>query len=113
MSDCTSPLNGPTHLVPGSHRFGRVVDPNEAEELAIPMCGEAGTAVLINSNIWHRGCENRSTIARDTLQITWARRIIGHKHKTIMDYVMPPSVYAGRDEKTMEKLGYLQGGAYS
>lgn len=113
LSDCSSPDNGPTYVVPGSHRFGKAVNYTEADKKGIPMCGKAGTAVLINSNVWHRGCENKSSISRETLQITFARRIIGHKHKTIMDYHMPPHVYENRSEKLKERLGFLQGGAYS
>lgn len=113
LSDCDTPENGPTYVVPGSHRFGRQVNPTEADRKGIPMCGKAGTAVLINSNVWHRGCENKSSISRETLQITFGRRIIGHKHKTIMDYQMPSHVYQGRSDKLKERMGYLQGGAYS
>ena len=113
LSDCDTPEHGPTHVVPGSHRFGRVVDPELAEQLGIPACGKAGTAVLVNANVWHRGCGNKSDRARDTLQITWARRIIGHKHKTIMNYQMPPHVYESRSEQLKERMGFLQGGAYS
>ena len=113
LSDCDTPANGPTYVVPGSHRFGRVVNSIEAEKMGIPMCGKAGTAVLINSNLWHRGCENKSNKPRETLQITFARRIIGHKHKTIMNYNMPSHVYEGRSDKLKERMGFLQGGAYS
>jgi len=113
LSDCDTPDHGPTHVVPGSHRFGRVVEPELAEQLGIPACGKAGTAVLVNANVWHRGCANKSNKSRDTLQITWARRIIGHKHKTIMDYRMPPHVYANRSDLLKERMGFLQGGAYS
>ena len=113
LSDCTSPENGPTYVVPGSHRYGRPVNSMEADKKGIPMCGKAGTAVLINSNLWHRGCENKSTVPRETLQITFARRIIGHKHKTIMNYNMPANVYEGRSDKLKERMGFLQGGAYS
>jgi ectoine hydroxylase-related dioxygenase (phytanoyl-CoA dioxygenase family) len=113
LSDCDTPENGPTYVVPGSHRFGRPVNQDEADKKGIPMCGKAGTAVLINSNAWHRGCENKSTVARETLQITFGRRMIGHKHKTIMDYQMPQHVYKGRSDKLKERMGFLQGGAYS
>lgn len=113
LSDCDTPENGPTFVVPGSHRFGKPVNPAEADRKGIPMCGKAGTAVLINSNVWHRGCENKSSIPRETLQITFARRIIGHKHKSIMDYQMPVHVYKGRSDKLKERMGFLQGGAYS
>lgn len=113
LSDCDSPENGPTYVVPGSHRFGKPVNSSEADRNGIPMCGKAGTAVLINSNVWHRGCENKSSVPRETLQITFARRIIGHKHKSIMNYQMPSHVYEGRSDKLKERMGFLQGGAYS
>jgi len=113
LSDCDTPESGPTHVVSGSHRFGRVVCQEYAETNKIPACGKAGTAVLINSNTWHRGSANLSEHARDTLQITWARRIIGHKHKTIMNYTMPEHVCEGRSELLKERMGWLQGGAFS
>ena len=113
LLDCEKPENGPTYVVPGSHRFGRNVDPELAESLGIPMCGKSGTAVLINANTWHRGCNNISKIPRETLQITFARRIIGHKFKTIMNYNMPDHVLQNRSNLAFERLGFLQGGAYS
>lgn len=113
LSDCDTPENGPTYVVPGSHRYGRIINVNEANENGIPMCGKAGTAVLINANVWHRGCENKSSVPRETLQITYARRIIGHKHKTIMNYQMPSHVYEGRSEILKKRMGFLEGGAYS
>lgn len=113
LSDCDTPDKGPTYVVPGSHRFGRPINTEEADKYGIPMCGKAGTAVLINANVWHRGCENKSNTPRETLQLTFARRIIGHKHKSIMNYQMPLSIYEGRSDKLKERMGFLQGGAYS
>jgi ectoine hydroxylase-related dioxygenase (phytanoyl-CoA dioxygenase family) len=113
LSDCESISNGPTAILPKSHRFGQKVDWKYAEKNCIHATGKAGTAVLVHSQVWHRGSENTSTIPRDTIQFTFARRIIGHKHKTIMNYVMPPSVYEGMDDETRARLGFLQGGAYS
>lgn len=113
LSDCDTPDKGPTYVVPKSHRFGRVINKDEAQKMGIPACGKAGTAVLINSNLWHRGSENKSTQPRETLQLTFARRIIGHKHKTIMNYNMPKHVYENRSEIGLKRLGFLQGGAYS
>lgn len=113
LSDCDEPCKGPTYVVPGSHRYGRPVNPIEADKKGIPMCGKAGTAVLINANVWHRGCANTSDVPRETLQITFARRIIGHKFKTIMNYQMPPHVIEGRSDILKERMGFLEGGAYS
>jgi ectoine hydroxylase-related dioxygenase (phytanoyl-CoA dioxygenase family) len=113
LSDCTTVENGPTHIVPGSHRLGKVVDPELAERRGIPMCGSTGTAIFINPNVWHRGCQNISNVPRDTFQITYARRIIGHKFGSIMNYVMPENVLKKRNQKTKERMGFLEGGAYS
>lgn len=113
LSDCDDPTNGPTWVVPGSHRFGSEIDYDYAEQNAIPACGKAGTCVLINNQLWHRGSENTSNRPRDTLQLTFARRIIGHKFKSIMNYTMPSHVYSSKSDKVKERFGWLQGGAYS
>lgn len=113
LSDCDTPDKGPTYVVPKSHRSGRPIDVSEADRLGIPACGKAGTAVLINANVWHRGCANKSNVSRETLQITFGRRIIGHKFKSIMNYQMPEHVLRDRSDKAKERLGFLEGGAYS
>lgn len=113
LSDCNLTENGPTYIVPESHRFGKLVDPEYADKYGIPACGKAGTAVVINSQVWHRGCENKSNISRETIQISFGRRIIGHKFKSIMDYKMPQNVTKNMNSKSKERFGYLQGGAYS
>jgi ectoine hydroxylase-related dioxygenase (phytanoyl-CoA dioxygenase family) len=113
LSDCSTVENGPTFVVPGSHRFGQIVDPEYAELNKVPMCGKAGSVVILNNQLWHRGCENTSTIGRETIQISFGRRIVSHMFKTIMDYQMPVHVIKGMSDKTKERFGYLQGGAYS
>jgi ectoine hydroxylase-related dioxygenase (phytanoyl-CoA dioxygenase family) len=117
LSDCLEESNGPTKIIPGSHRFGRACSLKVIEdEKLVPVfaVGKAGTAVLINSQVWHSGSANTSLVARDTLQISWGRRIIGHKYGTIMDYKMPQSVIKNiKSEKLKQRLGYLPNGAYS
>lgn len=118
LSDCEAPENGPTFVVPGSHRFGREVDATFAEERGMPMCGSAGTVVIINNQLWHRGCANTSEVPRICMQMTFGRRFVGHKFKTIMNYHMPASVERkvknhASSEQVQMRFGYLQGGAYS
>lgn len=117
LSDCSTPANGPTHVVPGSHRFGRNIETDEdrefAEKHAFPACGKAGTAVLVNSQLWHRGAENTSDMPRDTLQLTFGRRIISHMFGSIMDYSFPKHVFTKLSAKGKKLFGYLKGGAYS
>jgi len=113
LSDCDTPDKGPTFVVPGSHRWGRPVNAEEAEAQKVPMCGKAGTAVLVNNQLWHRGAKNFSSVPRETLQLTFARRIIGHKFDTIMNYNLPEHVLKDRPTYVAERFGFLSGGAYS
>ena len=121
LSDCTDPCRGPTWVVPGSHRFGKKIDIDYANKNSIPMCGRSGTIVIINNQLWHKGSSNTSNIPRDTVQITFGRRIISHMFNTIMDYKLPYHVLKLIDQepdeekrnRAKERFGYLQGGAYS
>jgi len=45
-------------------------------------------------------------------QITYARRIIGHKYTPFMNYQMPEHVYRDADERRRRLLGFLPHGAY-
>jgi ectoine hydroxylase-related dioxygenase (phytanoyl-CoA dioxygenase family) len=118
LSDVTTPEHGPTHVIPGSHNWCRGVDTDEAlahearGHVALAT-GRAGTAVLVNSQVWHRGAGNTSGTDRDTLQLSYGRRLVGHKFKSVMNYEMPRHVYAGRSDATRTLLGFVQGGAYS
>jgi len=114
LSDCLEAENGPTFVVPGSHRFGRVVDPKYADAHGIPACGRAGSAVIINNQLWHRGAHNMSNVPRETLQLTFGRRIIGHKFRSIMNYMMPAHVTEHlKTDAQKARMGFLEGGAYS
>jgi ectoine hydroxylase-related dioxygenase (phytanoyl-CoA dioxygenase family) len=115
LSDCDSAAAGPTFVVPGSHRFGRAVDAARAERLAVPACGQAGTVVIVNNQLWHRG----SAVApeagpRVCMQMTFARRMIGHKFGSIMNYRLPDHVHSAlTSDRDHERFGFLEGGAYS
>lgn len=116
LSDCTLPENGPTHVAPGSHRSGRVVDPELAERFAVPACGPAGTVVIVNNQLWHRGCANTSTVPRICMQMTFGRRMVGHKFGNIMNYQLPQNLTRDLQKATAaakERFGFLGGGAYS
>ncbi len=90
--------NGPTRVVPGSHRWPPMNVPhvNRADwqptpltpeeearvpsDLAAPYPGEAlvtapaGSVVIINSSIWHGGTRNDSGARRRVLHLTYTRR---------------------------------------
>jgi ectoine hydroxylase-related dioxygenase (phytanoyl-CoA dioxygenase family) len=90
--------NGPTRIVPGSHRWQPInvpevntadwePQPPTAAELAripadleAPYPGEAfaqgpaGAVVICNGHLWHSGTTNRSGARRRMLHLTWTRR---------------------------------------
>jgi hypothetical protein len=90
--------NGPTRVVPGSHRWPPInvpyvnsgdweaapLSPEEQarvpQDLAAPYPGEvlvtgrAGAVVVINSSIWHSGTRSDSGARRRVLHLTYTRR---------------------------------------
>lgn len=98
MLDDMTPTNGPTRVVPGSHKWVpiNVPDVNMAEvkrievrpedEGVIPkdpyaahpeevrLTGRAGSVAVINGHIWHGGTRNESGAPRRVLHLAIARR---------------------------------------
>ena len=73
--------NGPTRVVPGSHRFKQGVGdvmadataPHPDEKLVL---GPAGTVVVFNSHLWHGGTLNRTTRRRRAMHSYFSRRAV-------------------------------------
>ena len=55
--------------------------------------GKAGSVAMFNNQVWHRGGPNRSQRTRYITQVTYARRLVGHKYYPFMNYTMPESIY--------------------
>ena len=115
LTDVLDEMNGPTQVIPGSHLFGRFCegDVREFEDRIVSCTGPAGTAVCFNNQVWHRGGPNRSEQDRFITQVTYAKRLVGHKYGSIMNYRMPKHVYEGASPRLSRLLGFLPGGAYS
>jgi len=67
--------NGPTRMIPGSHRWKTIPEPNQyqphpQEEL---VTGRAGTVVIMNAHMWHGGTINRTTAPRRALHVYYTR----------------------------------------
>ena len=45
-------------------------------------------------------------------QVSYARRVIGHKYSPFMNYVMPEHVYRDADPRLKQLLGFLPSGTY-
>ncbi len=116
LTDVESLEHGPTQFIRGSHLFGKACPPflqgERYRDRLVTCLGRAGSLVLVNSQVWHRGAPNTSDRVRYMTQITYARRIVGHKYYPFMNYVMPEHVYAGADDRLRRLLGFLPTGAY-
>ena len=67
---------------------------------------------MFNNQVWHRGGPNASQRIRYITQITYGRRMIGHKYFPFMNYVMPEHLYADADPRKRRLMGFLDRGAY-
>jgi ectoine hydroxylase-related dioxygenase (phytanoyl-CoA dioxygenase family) len=71
--------NGPTRLVPGSHRWERVPqhhlpDSNASYPGEIRLLAPAGTVVVFNSHVWHGGTRNNTARPRRAMHAYFGRR---------------------------------------
>jgi ectoine hydroxylase-related dioxygenase (phytanoyl-CoA dioxygenase family) len=116
LTDVTEIEHGGTEVIPGSHLFGAAppqqMEGSEWEGLIRHNLGRAGSVVLFNNQVWHRGGPNRSERTRYITQTTFGRRMIGHKYYPFMNYVMPEHIYKDADPRLRRLLGFLNRGAY-
>ena len=71
--------NGPTRMVPGSHRWGRRPQDDTADPLAphpqeVLLTGKAGSIAVMNAHLWHAGTANRSPSPRLAMHAFYCRR---------------------------------------
>ncbi len=114
LTDVLSQENGPTQVIPGSHLFGKLCDGDISgyEDRIYSCLGAMGSAVCFNNQVWHRGSRNSSSITRYITQITYAKRLVGHKYAPFMNYQMPSYCYEDASPRLKQLLGFLPSGAY-
>jgi hypothetical protein len=89
LQDCALD-DGPTAVVPGSHRSGRLApyDRMFDEELeydgrrSVVLEANAGDVLLFVSDVWHRGLPARAGRGRYFLQVHYGRRDIAQRIRT-------------------------------
>jgi ectoine hydroxylase-related dioxygenase (phytanoyl-CoA dioxygenase family) len=114
LTDVLTDANGPTQVIPGSHLFGKFCDGNisDYEDKVHSCLGQMGTAVCFNNQVWHRGSRNNSQVTRYITQVTYAKRLVGHKFYPFMNYQMPSDCYENASPRLKQLLGFLPSGAY-
>jgi len=71
--------NGPTRMIPGSHRWKRRPQDELADPLAthpdeVLLTGKAGTVAVMNAHLWHGGTANRTSKPRLAMHAFYCRR---------------------------------------
>ncbi|MDP6037966.1 MAG: phytanoyl-CoA dioxygenase family protein, partial [Candidatus Latescibacteria bacterium] len=119
LTDVTKIEHGGTEVIPGSHLIGQdarqVAKSDEWpkwEEKIRYNLGKAGSVIMFNNQVWHRGGPNQSDRERYITQITYGRRFIGHKYYPFVNYTMPEHVYRDADPRLKRLVGFLNHGAY-
>ena len=116
LTDVGEIKDGPTEVVRGSHLLGKSPPVDVAnspwKDRIVPCLGQAGSVVMFNNQVWHRGAPNLSEKKRYVTQVSYARRLIGHKYFPFMNYQMPEPVYAGASPRLRRLLGFLPTGNY-
>ena len=79
LLDDFTPDNGPTRVVPGSHRRGalpkdEMQDPAATHPQEVKLLAPAGTVVIFNSHLWHGGTLNSTHARRRALHTYFCRR---------------------------------------
>lgn len=64
--------NGPTAVMPGTQCYEQRAA-SEAEEVHLPVCGEAGTATLVHFDLWHRATANQTANNRYMMKFQFTR----------------------------------------
>jgi hypothetical protein len=88
--------NGPTRLVPGSHRSGTVPseamnDPEAPHPDEVLALAPAGSALVFNSHTWHGGTTNRTERPRRVIHCAWVRRDL--QQQTDQQAMLRPGTY--------------------
>jgi ectoine hydroxylase-related dioxygenase (phytanoyl-CoA dioxygenase family) len=71
--------NGPTRMIPGSHRWGTrpqdvLEDPHAPHPQETLLIAPAGTIVVMNAHLWHGGTANRTSAPRLAMHAFYCRR---------------------------------------
>jgi ectoine hydroxylase-related dioxygenase (phytanoyl-CoA dioxygenase family) len=95
--------NGATSLIPGSHRWGPE-HPDERPHTEISAVMKAGSVVVFDGSLWHRGGANRATGTRLAISPQYCQPWLRPQESQLL--ICPPSLAAGQSARGRSMLGY-------
>src|SRR5437667_6898833 len=101
LLDDFTETNGPTRVVPGSHRSGKLpkdemADPREPHPREIQVLAPAGSVFVFNSHVWHSGTRNNTDKPRRVIHSSFTRR--DQAQQTNQREYLRPETYARLSE---------------
>ena len=116
LTDVDTVDNGPTQTVPRSHLFGsplpNPIEGSDYEDQVVSNLGSAGSVIMFNNQVWHRGAPNYSDRVRYLGGVTYSKRFVAQKLWPFIDYRMPEHVWEGAGARLQRMLGRHERGAY-
>lgn len=103
IDDFTSE-NGATWFLPGSHRSPDRPSDRQFEKRAVQVEGPAGTAVLFDSGLWHRGGTNTSEGVRRGATLVLSRPFM--KQQIDLPRAVSPDIVSAADHRRRRLLGF-------
>ena len=114
LQDCTL-ADGPTAVVPGSHRSGRLAPFDRMNDVdltydgrpPVVMTGDAGDVALFVSDSWHRGLPAAGGKGRYFLQVHYARRDLAQRVRTtdVANQVSPEAAARAESDRERALIG--------
>lgn len=105
----------PTWVIPGSHRAGRRPRPGESHwhgRQAEPVLCQAGDVLMLRSELWHAGSQNRSERTRYLLQVHYGQRMVAQKFSPYLTWQFNSAVLAAATPRQRRLLGEHAPGEY-
>ena len=114
LQDCAL-ADGPTAVVPGSHRSGRLAPFDRLHDIDLTydgrspviLEGTAGDVSLFVSDSWHRGLPSNGGRGRYFLQVHYARRDLAQRIRTtdVVNHLSPEAIARADTDRARALVG--------
>ena len=95
--------NGATEVIPGSHRWG-AEHPDTRPHDVVPAVMPAGSAIVFDAALWHRGGANDSSRTRLAMSPQYCQPFLRPQESQLL--IMPPDAARACSPKLRSMLGY-------
>lgn len=95
--------NGATEVIPGSHRWG-MEHPDARAPGGVAAAMPAGSALVFDAALWHRGGSNRSSGTRLAISPQYCQPFLRPQESQLL--IVPPDAARACSERMRSLLGY-------